>query len=456
MRATNWVGDAVMSLPALRAMRERFPDAHIAVLARPVGGGPVRARAGRRPRDPLHRRALREDWPASGARPRLRARNSTAPSCCRTPSRRRWWRGWRAFRARIGYAATAAAGCSPTRVPRARARRDSAPRALLLPGTAAARRHHRTSTRIRARSGWTASRRRARRAATAARSGHRGPGDRGEPRRGLRERQALAAGAFRRSGRRGGGGDRRAGGAVRLGRRARAVRTGGAPQVAGRAVRNFAGRPRLAEFIELAAACRLFLTNDSGAMHIASALGVPTVAVFGATDDTTTGPTGPLARVVREPVECSPCLLRECPIDHRCMTRVAAGRVAHEALELLKYGTVDTRSEDHRARRGRAHRRRRRRAAHRGYRLLRRPAGRARRAPGGASRAAAEALLVVVPDPRAAAASGARARRVGGRAARGRLRGGRRNRLKRCLDRAVAIRAIGWRGNRRRAANAAI
>ena len=55
-------------------------------------------------------------------------------------------------------------------------------------------------------------------------------------------------------------------------------------------------------------------------MHIASALGVPTVAVFGATDDTTTGPTGPLARVVREPVDCSPCLLRECPIDHRCMT----------------------------------------------------------------------------------------------------------------------------------------
>ena len=71
-------------------------------------------------------------------------------------------------------------------------------------------------------------------------------------------------------------------------------------------------------------------------MHIASALGVPTVAIFGATDDTTTGPTGPLARVVREPVECSPCLQRECPIDHRCMTRVSADRVALVALDLLK------------------------------------------------------------------------------------------------------------------------
>jgi heptosyltransferase-2 len=71
-------------------------------------------------------------------------------------------------------------------------------------------------------------------------------------------------------------------------------------------------------------------------MHIASALGVPTVAVFGATDDQTTGPTGLLAKVVREPVECSPCLKRECPIDHRCMTRVDASRVAEAALELLE------------------------------------------------------------------------------------------------------------------------
>jgi len=101
-------------------------------------------------------------------------------------------------------------------------------------------------------------------------------------------------------------------------------------------VKNFAGETSLAEFIDLAAACRVYLTNDSGAMHIASALGVPTVAIFGATDDQTTGPTGPLAKVVREPVECSPCLQRECPIDHRCMTRVSASRVAETALELLK------------------------------------------------------------------------------------------------------------------------
>jgi heptosyltransferase-2 len=103
----------------------------------------------------------------------------------------------------------------------------------------------------------------------------------------------------------------------------------------GHKVTNYAGKTTLSEFIELASQCEVFLTNDSGAMHIALALGVPTAAIFGATDDVATGPTGPLARVIREPVDCSPCLLRECPIDHRCMTRVTAGRVAKEALSLL-------------------------------------------------------------------------------------------------------------------------
>jgi heptosyltransferase II len=99
--------------------------------------------------------------------------------------------------------------------------------------------------------------------------------------------------------------------------------------------RNFAGATTLREFIEMTAACRVFLTNDSGAMHIASALGVPSVTVFGPTDETATGPLGPSARLVREPVDCAPCLLRQCPIDHRCMTRVTADRVVLAAEQLL-------------------------------------------------------------------------------------------------------------------------
>lgn len=98
--------------------------------------------------------------------------------------------------------------------------------------------------------------------------------------------------------------------------------------------RCLAGDTSLSELIELASVCRLFLSNDSGAMHLASALGVPTVAVFGATDDTTTGPVGAWSRVVRAHAECSPCLLRECPIDHRCMARVTSDMVAAVALQL--------------------------------------------------------------------------------------------------------------------------
>jgi heptosyltransferase-2 len=98
---------------------------------------------------------------------------------------------------------------------------------------------------------------------------------------------------------------------------------------------SFAGTTSLRAFIDMAAACRVYLTNDSGAMHVASALGVPSVTVFGPTDETATGPLGPLARVVREPVECAPCLKRECPIDHRCMTRVRPDQVTAAARELI-------------------------------------------------------------------------------------------------------------------------
>jgi heptosyltransferase II len=111
-------------------------------------------------------------------------------------------------------------------------------------------------------------------------------------------------------------------------------------RVRGVTVRNLAGETSLREFIDLVAVCRLFLTNDSGAMHVASTLAVPTVAIFGATDDTTTGPAGPFARVVREHAECSPCLLRECPIDHRCMTRVSARTVVGAALQLWEESAV--------------------------------------------------------------------------------------------------------------------
>jgi heptosyltransferase-2 len=105
---------------------------------------------------------------------------------------------------------------------------------------------------------------------------------------------------------------------------------------AGAQVLALAGETTLARFIDLAAACRVFLTNDAGAMHVASALGVATVAIFGPTDFEATAPAGPVSRIVRVDVDCSPCMLRDCPIDHRCMTAVSSEKVAETALELVK------------------------------------------------------------------------------------------------------------------------
>lgn len=93
-----------------------------------------------------------------------------------------------------------------------------------------------------------------------------------------------------------------------------------------------AGKTTVRTMMALIARCRLFITNDSGPMHIASALGVPVVAVFGPTNPDATSPAGTDDLIIRNKVECAPCTHRECPIDHRCMTGVSVEAVV-EASE---------------------------------------------------------------------------------------------------------------------------
>jgi heptosyltransferase-2 len=95
------------------------------------------------------------------------------------------------------------------------------------------------------------------------------------------------------------------------------------------------GATTIRELMAVTKRCRLLLTNDTGPLHIAAACGVPVVAVFGPTDWRTTAPYGQERSIVREPVDCAPCLLRECPIDHRCMTRVSVDRVYETAVKQL-------------------------------------------------------------------------------------------------------------------------
>ena len=316
VRATNWVGDAVMSLPALGAIRERYPKAHIAVLAKP--------------------------WVAG-----LYSRESFADEVI--PYDRSRWAMARVLRQRtfdcailLQNAFDAALIAWLARIPvRIGYNRDGRglllTRAVKTPAPGEIPRHQRfyylellrragildalpSSDAIHLEGGGSRHRRRLVGVSPGAAYG--------TAKQWLPERFAEAAAR------------------VAEARGAEIALFGSAgerelcDQVAallnGHKVTNYAGRTTLAEFIDVASQCELFLTNDSGAMHIASALGVPTVAVFGATDDVATGPTGPLSRVVREPVDCSPCLLRECPIDHRCMTRVTAERVATEALKIVE------------------------------------------------------------------------------------------------------------------------
>ncbi len=101
---------------------------------------------------------------------------------------------------------------------------------------------------------------------------------------------------------------------------------------------DVAGQTDLREAIALISRCSLFLSNDSGLMHIAGALGVPTIAVFGSTNPLTTSPVGEKSVVIRHPVPCAPCLKPVCPTDFRCMELIGAEEVYETAKRLLQEG----------------------------------------------------------------------------------------------------------------------
>ncbi len=335
IRATNWLGDAVMSLPAIRAARDFLPHAHIAVVARP--------------------------WVAD-----LYARESSIDEVIPYTAQQ----GWRAkmdfghglrtphFDAALllQNAFDAALMAWLARIPvRIGYNRDG--RGLLLTNAIAPPepgdipRHERYYyLELLRRAGWLETfphpapilfdgldEARASGAAQLRERGIEGPAIGVSPgaayggaKQWLPERFAEAAARIARQNGcavlvLGSGGERELAESV-----ASSIRETGVE------AHNLAGKTTLRQFMDIAAACRLFLTNDSGAMHVAGALAVPTVAIFGATDDTTTGPCGSHASVVREHAECAPCLLRECPIDHRCMTRVSSDRVVRAAVKLLE------------------------------------------------------------------------------------------------------------------------
>jgi lipopolysaccharide heptosyltransferase II len=106
----------------------------------------------------------------------------------------------------------------------------------------------------------------------------------------------------------------------------------------GPSVFNVAGKTSLRELMSLLKLCRGFLTNDTGPMHVAAALGVPVVAIFGSTSPELTAPlagSGARLKILASDAPCSPCFLRECPIDFRCMNGIGVEPVVEAVLKSI-------------------------------------------------------------------------------------------------------------------------
>ena len=329
VRATNWVGDAVMSIPALQALRAQFPGARISILARPW----VASLYSREPfcdeliayEVPRGWRGLDEKWRIAS---RLRERRFDCAILFQNAFEAAALARLARIPVRIGYSRDARGWLLTHSIPIPKAgetlrhqrfyylellkragliKRYPLDEPIRLSGAQTCRNTDLQGTTIGVSPGAAY----------------------GGAKRWLPERFAEAAVRLAR--------ERGASVAIFGSKEEIDIceRVRQAIETAGVRCANFAGKTSLCEFIDMAAGCDLFLTNDSGPMHIASALGVPTVAIFGATDESATGPTGLHTKVVRVTVECSPCLLRECPIDHRCMTRVTAAQVTDAALSLV-------------------------------------------------------------------------------------------------------------------------
>lgn len=99
---------------------------------------------------------------------------------------------------------------------------------------------------------------------------------------------------------------------------------------------NFAGLTDLSSLIGLLSFASVVISNDTGPAHVAAALGRPTLTIFGPTNEFETAPRGPRAEIIRaKGIRCERCMLRECPIDHRCMHRISAGEVFERAIACL-------------------------------------------------------------------------------------------------------------------------
>jgi len=341
IRATNWLGDAIMALPALRAVRGRFPEARIAIVARPyvadiyrgqeicdelISYDPGGAHAGLRGRERLARDIQGQKFDVA-----LLLQNAFDAA----------WLAWRARIAeRIGYARDGRSLLLTKRI------------AVPKPGEIPVHEKFYYLELLR-RAGWIDSLpderhvrlqvgegQLQRAEETLAAAGAR----RGVPRLAIGagasygsakcwppERFAEFVNRFRRET----DADVILFGTAAEQQVARVIEAG----ITGPVI-SLVGKTAIACLPALFSRCQLFVGNDSGAMHVAAAVGLPVVAIFGPTDPHGTAPITTRCAIVQERPYCSPCFLRRCPIDHRCMARVRPETVEAVARDWLRYAEV--------------------------------------------------------------------------------------------------------------------
>ena len=332
IRATNWVGDAIMALPALRVVRARFPEAHIAILARPYVADLYRGQGIADSLIPYDRNGAHR-----GLRGRFRLARELRSQRFDTALLLQnafdaAWLAWRAgMRERIGYARDGRGPLLTKAVPPPK------------PGEIPTHEQFYYLELLR-RAGWLEQAK-----------GEASIALKVDPQASKVAEQVLLGAGVRLSNLRiaiGAGAsygsakcwppERFAEVANRLtaesdahvilfGTPAEASVSAAISAALRRPPIDLTGKTTIAEIPALLSRCHLFIGNDSGAMHVAAAVGLPVVAIFGPTDPLGTAPVTPRCTIVQEKPYCSPCFLRRCPTDHRCMKSVTPQAVVDAA-----------------------------------------------------------------------------------------------------------------------------
>ncbi len=336
IRATNWIGDAIMALPALRAVRKRFPEAEIAIVGRPYVADIYRDQEICDQLIPYDPRGLHAGL---SGRERLAAELRAQKFDMALLLQNAFDAAWLAWRARI-----------PERIGYARdARSFLLTKAVPLPRHGEIPAHEKFYyLELLRRAGWLDSAQDETFIGVRVSEEKRRSADEFLCESGVRQgalRIAIGAGASYGSAKcwppprfaevanqlqSEADAD-----VILFGTAAEASVSTAISAEMRRPPTDLTGKTAIADLPALLSQCHLFIGNDSGAMHVAAAVGLPVIAVFGPTDPEGTAPVTPRCSIVQQKPYCSPCFLRRCPTDHRCMTAIAANMVEAAARPWL-------------------------------------------------------------------------------------------------------------------------